>query len=91
MPTRFNFAKEHVRLRISLRIKATVSAITHVALVSKIGPHGDSGKYKPIFSQPAKPIGPIPFADAPMGFMQGPRYTSYVKLTNAKKISDLVS
>jgi hypothetical protein len=68
-----------------------VSAITHVALVSKIESHGDSGKYKLIFSQPAKPIGPIPFADAPMGFMQGPRYTSYVKLTNAKKISDLVS
>jgi hypothetical protein len=68
-----------------------ISAITHVAPVSKIEPHGDSGKYKLIFSEAAKPIGPVPFADAPSGFMQGPRYTSYIRLASAKKISDLVS
>jgi hypothetical protein len=44
-----------------------VSAITHVAPVKLIEPYGDSGKYKLIFSEPAKPIGPIPFADAPSG------------------------
>jgi hypothetical protein len=66
-----------------------VSAITHVAPVARIEPHGDSGKYKLIFSEPAKPIGPIPFADAPSGFMQGPRYTTYDRLTNAKKVTDL--
>ncbi|MGC1693670.1 MAG: GIY-YIG nuclease family protein, partial [Pseudolabrys sp.] len=53
-----------------------ISAITHVAPVARIEPYGDSGKYKLIFSEPAKPIGPIPFADAPSGFMQGPRYTT---------------
>ena len=66
-----------------------ISAITHVAPVARIEPYGDSGKYKLIFSEPAKPIGPIPFADAPLGFMQGPRYTTYAKLQSAKKITDL--
>jgi hypothetical protein len=66
-----------------------VSAITHVAPVSRIEPYGDSGKYKLIFSEPAKPIGPIPFADAPSGFMQGSRYTTYAKLQRAKKVTDL--
>jgi hypothetical protein len=66
-----------------------VSAISHVAPVARIEPHGDSGKYKLIFSEPAKPIGPIPFGDAPSGFMQGPRYTTYAKLLAAKKVADL--
>lgn len=67
-----------------------VSAVTHVAPVARIEPHGDSGKYKLIFSEPAKPIGPIPFGDAPSGFMQGPRYTTYDKLLKAKQVTDLV-
>lgn len=66
-----------------------VSAITHVAPVASIEPYGDSGKYKLIFSEPAKPIGPIPIADAPSGIMQGPRYTTYEKLQKAKTITDL--
>ncbi|MGH9653322.1 MAG: GIY-YIG nuclease family protein [Bryobacteraceae bacterium] len=66
-----------------------VSAITHVAPVARIEPYGESGKYKLIFSEPAKPITPIPFADAPGGSMQGPRYTTYTKLATAKKVSDL--
>jgi hypothetical protein len=65
------------------------SAITHVAPVAKIEPYGDGGKYKLIFSESAKPIGPIPFADAPSGFMQGPRYTTYNKLLSAKKVTEL--
>lgn len=36
-----------------------VSAVTHVAPVARIEPHGDSGKYKLIFSEPAKVIGPM--------------------------------
>jgi hypothetical protein len=67
-----------------------ISAITHVAPVARIEPHGDSGKYKLIFSEPAKPIGPIPFGDAPSGSMQGSRYTTYEKLMKAKTISDLL-
>lgn len=55
-----------------------------------IGQGDYSGKYKLIFSEPAKPIGPIPLADAPSGFMQGPRYTTYERLTKAKKITDLI-
>jgi hypothetical protein len=66
-----------------------ISAITHVAPVARIEPHGDSGKYKLTFSEPAKSIGPIPFADAPSGFMQGPRYTTYDRLVHAKKVTDL--
>ena len=66
-----------------------VRAITHYASVKQIEPYGDEGKYRVVFTEPAKPIGPIPFGDAITGSMQGPRYTSYKKLVSAKKISDL--
>jgi hypothetical protein len=66
-----------------------VAAITHVAPVAKIEPYGDKGKYRVVFSEPAKAIGPIPFGDAPSGFMQGPRYTTYQKLQSAKTVADL--
>ncbi len=66
-----------------------ISAVTHVAPVASIEPYGDSGKYKLIFSEPATPVGPIPYADAPSGFMQGTRYTTYAKLQKAKKVTDL--
>lgn len=65
-------------------------AITHVAPVARIEPYGEEGKYKLIFSEPAKGITPIPFADAPSGSMQGPRYTTYAKLIGAKTIRDLM-
>ncbi len=66
-----------------------VSAITHVAPVSRIEPYGEGGKYKVIFSEPAKTIARIPFADTPGGSMQSLRYTTYTKLTTAKKVSEL--
>jgi hypothetical protein len=65
------------------------SKITHYAPVSSIEPYGEQGKYKLNFAEPAKPIGPIPFADAPSGSMQGPRYSSFQKLLAAKKLTDL--
>ncbi len=65
------------------------AAITHYAPVSSIEPYGEQGKYKLIFTEPAKPIGPIPFGDAPSGSMQGPRYTSVSRLLKAKKLTDL--
>ncbi len=67
-----------------------IRAITHYAAVDRIEPYGEDGKYKLIFSEKAKPIGPIPFADAPPGSMQGPRYTTVGKLKAAKKLSDLI-
>jgi len=63
--------------------------ITHYAPVASIEPYGEEGKYKLNFSESAKPIGPIPFADAPSGSMQGPRYTSLSKLQTATKLTDL--
>lgn len=66
-----------------------VSAITHYAPVSRIEPFGEEGKYRLIFSEKAKPIGPIPFGDAPSGLMQGSRYTTLAKLKTAKKLTDL--
>jgi hypothetical protein len=65
------------------------SAITHYAQVSSIEPYGEQGKYRLNFAAPAIVIGPIPFADAPSGSMQGPRYTSVAKLLKAKKLADL--
>lgn len=67
-----------------------VSAITHYAPVSRIEPYGEDGKYKVIFSDKAKPIGPIYYGDAPSGAMQGPRYTSLAKLQAATKLTDLI-
>jgi hypothetical protein len=66
-----------------------VSAITHFAPIQRIEPYGEGGKYKLIFSEKAKPIGPIPFADAPSGSTQGPRYTTFEQLRTAKKLTDL--
>lgn len=66
-----------------------VSAITHYAPVNQIEPYGEEGKYKVIFSEKAKEIGPISFGDAPTGSMQGPRYTTLEKLLSAKKLTDL--
>ena len=67
-----------------------ISAITHYAPVDHIEPYGEGGKYKVVFSEPAKKIGPIPYGDAPSGFMQGPRYTSLAKLKAAKKLTDIL-
>jgi len=52
--------------------------------------YGEGTKYKVVFSEPAKPIGPVPRGDAPPGMMQGPRFTTYAKLIMAKKLSDLL-
>ncbi len=68
-----------------------LSAIAHYAPVSRIEPYGEEGKYKIVFSEKAKPIGPIPFADAPQGAMQGPRYTTFARLQKARKLTDLLS
>jgi hypothetical protein len=65
------------------------SKVTHYAPVARIEPYGEQGKFKLIFAESAKPIGPILFGDAPQGCMQGPRYTSFEKLTKAHKLTDL--
>lgn len=68
-----------------------VSAVTHYADVARIEPYGDRGKYRVVFSGPAKPLDkPVPYGDAPKGSMQGPRYTSLDRLLSATKISDLL-
>jgi hypothetical protein len=68
-----------------------VSAITHLAPVDHIEPYGDNGKYKLVFSEPAKEIEHIPLGKTPSGAMQGPRYTTLSKLQSAKSVADLLS
>jgi len=68
---------------------APVSAITHYAPVERIEPYGDGGKYRLIFSEPAKETKPIPFGSAVLGSMQGPRYTSLAKLLAASSVAEL--
>jgi hypothetical protein len=70
---------------------APVSAITHYAPVQRIEPYGDEGKYRLVFAEPAMPLPkPVPFADAPQGSMQGPRYTSLSRLQSAARVGDLI-
>lgn len=69
---------------------APVSAITHYAPIDSIEPYGESGKYRVVFSEKAKAIGPIPFADTPGGMMQGPRYSNLQKLQSATKVGDCI-
>ena len=66
-----------------------ISQVTHYAPVANIEAYGEEGKYRLNFAEPAKPIGPIPFADAPQGSMQRSRYTSFSKLQTAKRLMDL--
>ena len=71
---------------------APVSAITHHARVSRIEPYGDEGKYRLVFAEPAKALSkPIPFADAPQGSLQGPRYTNFARLQAAKRVAELLA
>ena len=67
-----------------------ISAITHLAPVSHIEPYGDTGKYKVVFSEPAKEITHIKYGDAPSGSMQGPRYANKVKLDQASNLVDIL-
>lgn len=68
---------------------APVSAITMKARIRDIEPYGDEGKFRINFDGPAEEIEPIPFGDAKSGAMQGPRYTSSLKVQKAKKLTDL--
>ena len=68
---------------------APVSAVTHYAPVSAIEPYGDSGKYRLIFSEPAKEVGPIVLAGGSGVAPQSARYTTIDKLKSAKYVGEL--
>jgi len=57
------------RVRRGARSESSpISAITHYAPVDRIELYGDEGKYRLIFTEPAKALPQaIPFADAPLG------------------------
>ncbi|MYG42786.1 MAG: GIY-YIG nuclease family protein [Rhodobacteraceae bacterium] len=63
-----------------------ISAITHYAPVERIVPFGDQGKYQLDFSESPKELNPS-VSGGPA--VQGPKYTSFKKLKNAKSLSDL--
>ena len=67
-----------------------ISAITHYAPVARIEPYGDRGKYKVVFSEPARRIGPIEYGDSLPGSMQSTRYASFSNLKRAKQLTDLL-
>ena len=68
---------------------APISAITHFAVIDRIEPYGEEGKYRLIFAERAKSFkNPIKF-DLKTGAMQSPRYTSFKRLSKASKMSDL--
>lgn len=80
---------ERLKYIAAYRVKP-VMAITHYAEIDRIEPYGDTGKYIVYFKGAAQEIGPIKYADAPSGTMQGPRYTNINQLKSAKTISELL-
>lgn len=67
-----------------------ISAVTHYAPVERIEPYGEDGKYKLIFSEPAKKLeNQIVYGDAPKGSMQGTRYTTLDKLLSVTEVKEL--
>ena len=69
---------------------APTSAITHIAPVKSIEPWKDSNKFVLNFSEPAKPIGPIPMVKGGrVQTFQGMRYTTKSRLEAAKTLDDL--
>lgn len=69
---------------------APTSAITHLAPVKSIEPWKDSNKFVLNFSEPAKPIGPIPMVKGGrVQTFQGIRYTTKSRLEKAKNLDDL--
>jgi hypothetical protein len=69
---------------------APVSAITHIAEVSKIEPWKDTGKYVLEFKEKPKEITPIPFVQGGRVMApQSPRYTSSDRLKKAKTLDEV--
>ena len=66
-----------------------ISAITHYAPVDRIEPYGGRGKYRLVFSEPAKEIQAIPLGGATAGTLQGPRYTNLEQMLSSKSIAEL--
>lgn len=67
-----------------------ISAVTHCAPVERIEPYGDTGKYRLVFSEPARKLDqPIPFGDAKQGSMQGSRYALLSDLLKASTLGEL--
>jgi hypothetical protein len=69
---------------------APTQAITRMAPVKSIEPWDNSNKFVVNFSEPAKPIGPIPMVKGGrVQTFQGPRDTSKNRLEAAKSLDDL--
>jgi hypothetical protein len=68
---------------------APISAITHIAPVKAIEQYEETNKYILYFSEPARPIGPIPLvSNGVVKAPQGPRYTSLSRLQNAQTLDE---
>ena len=82
---------EHIKYIAAYQV-APVSAITHLAEVSRIEPHADGGKYALYFKEAAQEIGPVKLDQGGKGLApQAPRYTNREHLLQATLMSDLFS
>ena len=68
---------------------APISAVTHYAPVKQIEKYRDTGKYIVRFSESAKKTGPVKLGSNSNLAVQGPRYTTFERLRNAKTLTDL--
>ncbi len=66
-----------------------ISAITHWAEIKQIEPYGNEGKYKLFFKEPAQKLREPIGIQAKRNALQGPKYTSFQKLMQAKDVSEL--
>lgn len=69
-----------------------ISAVTHWAPVERIEPYGDAGKFRLIFSEPAKSFSkPITLKGVKPGAMQAPRYARMDLLLSANSLGEVLS
>ncbi|MYJ75026.1 MAG: hypothetical protein F4089_07930 [Gammaproteobacteria bacterium] len=81
--------RDQIRWIAAYRVAPT-SAITHVAPVKSIEPWEDSGRYVVNFAEAAQQIEPIGLVgDGRVTGIQGPQYTTKVRLDAARDVTDL--
>ncbi len=83
-------AREKIKY-LAIYEKLPIASISNIAEVDRIEPYKDTGKYI-LYLKNKKKISPIPLDKKKKGEApQGPRFTTYEKIINAKSVNELWS